>query len=78
MKRRRGKMKSHEYCFSGVDAVDVIFQFLSNDESRFNQKDMSREKATKVHTCAHTVTAVFVSINFFTCRKEFQHGIVQI
>ena len=60
MKRRRGKMKSHEYCFTAEDAVDVILQFLCNDESRFNQKDMSREKATKVHTRARTPWLLFL------------------
>lgn len=42
------KMKWHDQCFSGTDAVDVVFQHLQREQEFMQNKDISREKAVKV------------------------------
>ena len=41
-------MKSYDHCFTGADAVDVILNQLLTDKDNFPNKEITRDKATKV------------------------------
>lgn len=47
VKRRRHKMRYVDNCFTGSDAVNVVFQYLLKDQSCFGA-EICREKAIKV------------------------------
>ena len=46
-KRHRVKMRTHDNCFTGAHAVDVVMTYLLSDRNTFSA-DLSRDKAIKV------------------------------
>ena len=49
LKRKRIKLKTYDHCFTGCEAVDVAYQFLVQHRENMINKELSREKAIKVH-----------------------------
>lgn len=48
VKKRRITRGHCERCFSGSDAVDIVYRYLTTHESQFDSKQVTREKAAKV------------------------------
>ena len=48
LKRKRVKMKWHDHCFSGCDAVEVVLQHLQQEQLLLHNKTVTRDKAVKV------------------------------
>lgn len=65
LKKHRVRLKSYNQCFSGADAVDVVFQYANEQKTNLGTKSVTRQQAAKVKRCIY---CIYLIVGLLDCQ----------